>query len=385
MTRTTGTVAARPRSARWAVSFIFAVNGILVGTWAARIPAIQQHLGLQTGALGLALLCAAAGSLVAMNVAGYVAARIGSSLVTTVAGVLLCCTVPMLAVAPSLPLLAASLAFYGAAQGSMDVAMNTQGVAVERRYGKPILTSFHAFFSFGGLIGAFLGGIAGGRNVGPLPHFVAVSTFSAIALLIAGRHLLPGAADAGGDSISFVFPSSTLLMLGIIAFCTVLSEGAIADWSAIYLQHSVGAGAALAAGGYAAFSLLMAGGRLVGDSLTERAGPTAVVRIGTTMAAAGIALALLVPWAPVAIVGFGLVGAGLASVFPIVISASGRSRDISSGNAIAAVSTCGYFGFLVGPPTIGFVAQATGLRTALLLIVALCVLAAILSPRVGRS
>ena len=374
---------ALPRAARRAVSLIFAANGTLAGTWAARIPAIQQHLGLQSGALGLALLGAAVGCLVATNAAGYLAARFGSSLVTTVSGLLFCCTVPLLALAPSLPWLALGLALYGATGGSMGVALNTQGVAVERRYHQPILTSFHAFFSFGGLIGAFLAGIAGGRGIVPLTHFVAISAIAAVCLVVAARYLLPARADAGGGSSSFVFPSGTLLMLGVIAFCTVLSEGAVADWSAIYLQHTVATGAALAAGGYAAFSLLMAAGRLVGDSLAERIGPTAVVRAGTLMAATGISLALLVPWAPVAITGFALVGAGLSAVFPIVISAAGRSRGISSGNAIATVATCGYFGFLVGPPSIGFLAQVVSLRLALLLIVALSLLATALSPRVG--
>ena len=376
---------APPRRARWAVSLIFAANGILVGTWAARIPAIQQHLGLQSGALGLALLCAAVGSLVAANVAGYLAARIGSSVVTTMSGLLFCCMVPLLALAPSLPWLALALALYGATGGSWGVSMNTQGVAVEHRYGRPILTSFHAFFSAGGLVGASIGGLAGGRGIAPLAHFTAISACAAVCLVVAARHLLPAKADAGRGSSSFDFPSGALLMLGVIAFCTVVSEGAVADWSAIYLQHTVATGAALAAGGYAAFSLLMAAGRLVGDSLTARRGAQAVVRAGTLMAATGIALALLIPWAPLAIIGFGLVGAGLSSVFPIVISAAGRSSEHSSGNAIAAVATCGYFGFLVGPPSIGFLAQAAGLRAALLLIVALSLLAAALSPRVGGA
>jgi MFS family permease len=375
---------APPRRARWAVSLISAANGILVGTWAARIPAIQQHLGLQSGALSMALLCAAVGLLVATNVAGYLAARFGSSVVTTISGLLFCCTVPLLALAPSLPWLALALALYGATGGSWGVAMNTQGVAVEHCYGRPILASFHGFFSVGGLIGASLGGLAGGRGIAPLAHFTAISAVAAVCLVVAARQLLPAKTDAGGSSISFVLPSGALLMLGVIAFCTVLSEGAVSDWSAIYLQHTVATGAALAAGGYAAFSLLMAAGRFVGDSLTARSGARAVVRAGSLMAATGIALALLIPWAPLAIIGFGLVGAGLSSVFPIVISAAGRSSDSSSGNAIAAVATCGYVGFLAGPPSIGFLAQAAGLRAALLLIVALSLLAATLSPRVAR-
>lgn len=373
-----------PRPARWAVSAVFAIHGTLSGTWAARIPAIQQHLGLQPSALGLALFSAAIGSLVAMNLAGYVAARVGSSVVTAVAGLLFCAAVPLLALAPSLPILALSLAVFGAAGGSTDVAMNTQGVAVERRYGRPILTSFHAFYSLGGLLGAGLAGLASGQGIAPLPQFTVISVLCAASLLVAARALLPASADAGGSSISFVFPSGSLLLLGTIAFCTVLSEGAIANWSAIYLQHTVGTGAALAAGGYAAFSLMMAAGRLVGDNVTMHAGHQAVVRFGPLLAAAGMMLALFVPSTLVAIAGFGLVGAGLCAVFPIVISAAGRSKGISSGNAVASVATCGYFGYLVGPPAIGFVAQVGSVRIALLLIVVLCLLATAISSRVGE-
>ena len=376
---------APPRRARWAVSLNSAASGILVGTWAARLPAIQQHLELQSGALGMALLCAAVGTLVATNVAGYLAARVGSSVVTTISGLLFCCTVPLLALAPSLPWLALALTLYGAAGGAWGVATNTHGVAVEHCYGRPILASFAAFFSVGGLVGASVGGLAGGRGIAPLAHFTAISACAAVCLVVAARHLLPAKAEAGGSSSSFVLPSGALIMLGVIAFCTVMSEGAVADWSAIYLQHTLATGATLAAGGYAVFSLLMAAGRLVGDSLTARYGAKTVVRTGTLMAALGSALALLIPWAPLAIIGFGVVGAGLSSVFPIVISAAGRSSDTSSGNAIAAVATCGYVGFLVGPPAIGFLAQVAGLRAALLLIVALSLLAAALSPRVGGA
>ncbi len=376
---------APPRRARWAVSLNSAASGILVGTWAARLPAIQQHLDLQSGALGMALLCAAVGTLVATNVAGYLAARVGSAVVTTMSGLLFCCTVPLLALAPSLPWLALALTLYGAAGGAWGEATNTHGVAVEHCYGRPILASFAAFFSVGGLVGASVGGLAGGRGMAPLAHFTAISACAAVCLVVAARHLLPAKAEAGSSSSAFVLPSGALIMLGVIAFCTVMSEGAVADWSAIYLQHTLATGATLAAGGYAVFSLLMAAGRLVGDSLTARYGATAVVRTGTLMAALGSALALLIPWAPLAIIGFGVVGAGLSSVFPIVISAAGRSSDTSSGNAIAAVATCGYVGFLVGPPAIGFLAQVAGLRAALLLIVALSLLAAALSPRVGGA
>jgi MFS family permease len=369
--------------ARCAVATIFAINGMLGATWATRIPAVQGSLRLSPSALGIALLAAAVGALVAMNIAGYLAARFGSSRITIVAGLLFCGSLPLLALAPSLPLLMAALLVFGATTGSMDVAMNTQGVTVEKRYGRPILTSFHAFFSIGGLLGAFIGGVVAGRDIGVLPHFVMMAAVCAMALLGVSGLLLPADVDAGGSKTAFAWPTGMLLTLGIVAFCSVLGEGAIADWSAIYLLHTIGAGAALAAGGYAAFSLLMAVGRFLGGSLTARFGPVTMVRFGALLAATGLSLSLAVEWTPTALLGFGLVGAGFSVIFPITLSAAGGVRGIPSGTAIAAVATCGYVGYLIGPPTIGFLAQASSLRAALIVIVSLSLLAAILAPVVG--
>ncbi len=261
--------------------------------------------------------------------------------------------------------------------------MNTQGVTVEKQYRRPILTSFHAFFSVGGLLGAFIGGIVAGRGIDVLPHFAMIAAVGALALLGVSRFLLPADSDAGGSKTAFAWPTGILLALGIVAFCSVLGEGAMADWSAIFLLHDIGAGAALAAGGYAAFSLLMAVVRFFGGGLTARFGPVAMVRFGALLAAAGLSLALAVHWTPTALLGFGLVGAGFAVIFPITLSAAGGVRGIPSGTAIAAVATCGYVGYLIGPPTIGFVAQASSLRVALTVIVALSLLAAMLAPVVG--
>jgi MFS family permease len=371
--------------ARCAVATIFAINGMLGATWATRIPAVQERLKLSSSALGIALLCAAVGALVAMNIAGYLASRFGSSRITVVAGLLFCGSVPLLALAPSLPILMVALVVFGATTGSMDVAMNTQGVAVERRYGRPILTSFHAFYSVGGLVGAFIGGIIAGQGMGVLPHFAMMAAICALALLGVSRLLLPNDADAGGSAIALAWPSGILLALGIVAFCSVLGEGAMADWSAVYLLHGIGTGAALAAGGYAAFSLLMAIGRFLGGNLTARFGPVTMVRFGALLAAAGLSLALAVHWTPTALLGFGLVGAGFSVIFPITLSAAGGVRGIPSGTAIAAVATCGYVGYLIGPPSIGFLAQAVSLRIALAVVVALSLLAALLAPVVGTD
>lgn len=365
-----------PRSARMAVAILFFLNGAIFATWVTRIPAVQARLLLNPGELGLALLGTAAGALVAMNLSGYLSARFGSRSVTTIAAMCLCAVLPLLALAPTLLVLVATLVLFGASNGSMDVAMNTQGVAVERRYGRPILNSFHACYSLGGLAGALVGGLVASRGFAPLPHFLGIALLCAILTCSVARFLLPAHADAQGMGVAFARPTRALLALGLVAFCVVLGEGAIADWSAVYLNGTLRTGAGLAAAGYAAFSIVMAVGRGVGDRLTARLGSRTMVRLGGLVAAAGLTIALVFSWVPIAILGFGLVGAGFSVVFPLTLSAAGRASKQASGTAIAAVATCGYLGFLVGPPVIGLAADALSLRIALGFVVVLSLCAA---------
>ena len=379
------TVPAVPRWARFAVSMLFFLNGAIFATWATRIPAVQARLALSPGELGLSLLGAAAGALVAMNLSGYLAARFGSRSVTIIAALILCLVLPLLALAPTLPALVAALVLFGASNGSMDVAMNTQGVVVERQYRRPILNSFHACYSLGGLVGALAGGLVASHSIAILPHFLGVALLCVILILSVAFCLLPAHTDAQRKGVVFVRPTRAILALGLVAFCVVLGEGAIADWSAIYLNGTLRAGAGLAAAGYAAFSVVMAVGRGVGDRLTARLGPGVMVRLGGLVAAIGLTLALVVMWVPIALLGFGLVGAGFSVVFPLTLSAAGHTSKQAAGTAIAAVATCGYVGFLVGPPVIGFVADILSLRTALVLVVILSLCAAVFARAVGAD
>jgi MFS family permease len=364
---------------------LFFLNGVVLATWAIRIPAVQARLTLSTGELGTALLGTACGALVAMNVSGYLAARFGSRSVTVIAAIALCLMLPLLALAPALPILVLTLVLFGASNGSMDVAMNAQGVAVERRYGRPIFNSFHACFSLGGLIGALAGGLVASHNIAPLPHFLGVALLSAILTLSVARFLLPAETDAQGTAVAFARPTRAILALGLVAFCVVLGEGAMADWSAIYLNGTLRSGAGLAAAGYAAFSMVMALGRGMGDRLTLRLGPGTMMQLGGLVAATGLTLALVVSWIPLALVGFALVGAGFSVVFPLTLSAAGRNSKQPAGTAIAAVATCGYAGFLVGPPVIGFVADALSLRIALGLVVLLSLCAAVCARTIKKG
>ncbi len=374
-----------PRAARLAVAMLFFLTGMTFASWATRIPAVQSKLGLSTGELGLALLGTAAGELVFMNLAGYLSARFGSRSVTVIASLCLSVTLPLLSLAPNLLVLIASLFLFGAAFGSVNVAMNTQGVAVERRYGRSIFSSFHACYSVGGLTGALVGGLVAAHNIAPLPHFLGIALAGIILTLAVARLLLPARVDAQGAGVAFTHLTRQLLVLGLVAFCVVLGEGAMADWSAVYLNTTLHSGVGLAAAGYAAFSIIMAVGRSLGDRLTNRLGPGTMVRLGGLVAAGGLTLALVVNWVPLALVGFGLVGAGFSVIFPLTLSAAGRTSQQVSGTAIATVATCGYVGFLVGPAAIGLAADSVTLRVALGLVVLLSLCAAIFAPVVGGN
>ena len=250
-----------PRSARFAVVVLFFLTGLTFASWAVRIPAVQTRLRLSPGELGMALLAIAAGELVSMNLAGYLAARFGSRSITVIASVCLSVMLPILALAPTLPVLVATLVLFGASFGSVNVAMNTQGVAVERHYGRSIFSSFHASYSIGGLSGSLVGGLMAAHDVALLPHFLGVACLGSILTLAVARFLLPAHVDAQSAGVAFAHPTRTLLALGLIAFCVVLGEGAMADWSAVYLNTTLRTGMGLAAAGYAVFSIVMAVGR----------------------------------------------------------------------------------------------------------------------------
>ena len=373
-------------AARLAVFGIFFLNGFGFGSWAVRIPAVQERLDLGEGLLGLALLGMAAGSLVSMPLAGWLVSRLGSRHVVGATGLGFFLALPLLAVSPSLALLVLALAFAGASGGSLDVSMNAQAVAVEKGQGRPIMSSFHAAFSLGGLAGAAVGGVVAGWGVGVAPHLAGVSALSLAAFVLAYWRMLPADVDRGeGGEPAFARPTRALAGLGVISFCVLLGEGAMADWSAVYLNGTLGTGPGFAAAGFAAFSATMVAGRLLGDRVTARFGPVALVRAGGAVAAAGLGVSLAVAHPAAALVGFACAGLGFSIIFPTALSAAGRADGAATGPAIAAVATAGYFGFLVGPPSIGFVAEGVGLGGALFIVVALSAAIVVLAGSVGRG
>jgi predicted MFS family arabinose efflux permease len=365
--------------ARTAITGVFFLNGAAFSGWYARLPAIQDKLDLTPGQLGLALFAAPLGLLCAQPAVGALVARRGSRPVVALAP-LFCLAVVLPALAVSLGTLVLAVLVVGAANGSLDIAMNAQGVAVERASGKRMFNSLHAAFSFGALAGAGIAAIAAGAGVAPLPHLAVAAGVGAAAAAVLVRWLLPD--EGHPEARRLARPSRRLAALGVVAFAALLAEGSVFDWSGVYMARIADATAGLAPLGLAAFSLFMGFGRLSADGIAARVGSAATARGGALLAAAGMGLALARPTAAVAVAGFALMGAGLSAVFPLALRAAGLDEDVP-GPALAAVSTVGYAGFLTGPPLIGALAEAGSLRSALLLVPALCLVAAALSGHVG--
>ena len=377
-----------PRAARVAVAAAFAINGVAGGNWVVRIPAIQERLNLSEATLGLALLGMPLGAIVVMPFAGSWAARFGSRVIVRLGTFGICAGVMLPGLAPNLFGLALALVLYGMANGVQDVSMNAHGVAVEKRYGRTIMSSFHAFFSVGAMAGAITGGLVAQAGVTTRVHLISVGVVLAIATMIVMRHLLPAEVDATKSTTRepvFVRIPRAVLGLGIVGFCALLAEGAMADWTAVYLRNTLDTSPGLAAAGYAVFSLTMTAGRLAGDRLTDYLGPVRIVESGGILSAAGVGLALLLANPFVALLGFGLTGLGLSIIVPVVFSSAGRSSVIAPSRAISAVTTTGYFGFMAGPPLIGFIAHAVTLRGALVVVVVLSLVMVGMSGAVGRD
>jgi MFS family permease len=364
--------------ARVAITSVFALNGILFASIFSRLPTIQDRTDLSDGALGLALLCSMLGLVVSQFAAGALVARIGSRRLVVVGALGYAAGLIPVALSGSFAALAVSLAFIGVANGVLDVSMNIHGLTVERALGRPILSTLHAAFSFGALTGATVGALVAAAGVGVVAHLTGMALLGAVAALTAGRFLLPSSADAAPEGPLIARPTRALLAIGVFAFCLLLAEGAVNDWAAIYLDDEIGTGEALAASGLAAFSVTMGFGRLFGDRLVQRLGPVPLARGGAMLSLAGMVVVLSASGALLAVPGFAAMGLGLAALFPLALRAA-AARGPVAGPSVAAVSALGYLGLLTGPPVVGGVSEAVGLRAALVFVAALLGVAALLA------
>ncbi len=350
---------------------VFFLTGAGNSAWAALVPFAKARAGVSDGALGLLLLCLGIGSIVTMPVSGALAARFGCRRVMIVAVLLVAGSLPCLATLSSLPSLVPALMIFGAGIGAMDVAMNIQAIIVERASGRAMMSGFHGLFSLGGIAGA--GGMAALLSAGasPLSAASCVSLGVLISLAAAVAHLLPyGAAN---DGPAFAIPRGIVLLIGTLCFVMFLAEGAVLDWSAVFLTTIRHMATSIAGLGYAAFATTMTIGRLAGDRIVERLGRRRVVLLGGLCAAAGFVIATAIPSWPVALLGYALVGVGCANIVPVLFTAVGRQSVMAENVAVPAITTLGYAGILAGPAGIGVIAHLTNLPAAFLVLAAMLV------------
>lgn len=372
------------RTPRNAVVAMFILNGALLGIWASRIPAIADKHQLSADMLGLLLLCLAAGAILSFPLAGRMVDQFGAAQVTRVIAVAYCAALIALGLAPNLGLLALSLFLFGMAHGSMDVSMNVWAAEVEKAAGRPIMASFHAMFSLGAGLAAAMGyfAIRGGLDV---PAHFALSSLplGVVSLAVASGPWQSNRSSGKGGSL-FAFPRGALVFVGLIAFAAAMGEGAVADWGAVFLNGTIGTTEALATFGYSAFSVAIFIMRMLGDVIIKRFGAGKTARLSGITALVGVLTVVTSGTLAQALIGFALMGFGYAVLFPLAFSRAASDPNLSPGRAIASVATLGYGGLLLGPPVIGFIAELTSLRLALITLAVLAGLIIAFAPYLSR-
>ncbi|GAQ56411.1 MFS transporter [Streptomyces acidiscabies] len=383
---------------RVVLTVFFAVDGFIFAGWVVRIPDIKEQTGASASSLGLALLCVSAGAVVTMLFTGRLCQRHGSHLITVICAVLLSLSITLPPHAHSVPTLGAVLLLFGVAYGGINVAFNSAAVDLVTVLRRPIMPSFHAAFSLGGMLGAGLGALVAG-SLSPAWHLLLLGVVGLVVTAVAGRTLLrlPPARAHAGDHDRAVRPVRAhrnddkptggprarrlVIVFGLIACCTAYGEGALADWGALHLREDLNASAGAAAVGYSCFALAMTVGRLSGTTLLERLGRSRTVVAGGTLAAAGMLLGALAPAFWAALIGFTVAGLGLANLFPVAVE---RAGALAGPHGVAVASTLGYGGMLLGPPAIGFMADWLSLPTALTSVAVLAGLAALIGAGAER-
>lgn len=353
----------QPRTYRFAVAAFFFIAGICFASWASRIPDISKALHLSEGSLGAVLFSLPIGSMCSLPLSGWLVAKLGSRKVATLSGLIYPSVLICLGFCNTVPLLITTLFFFGLFGNMMNISVNTQAVGVEALYGRSIMATFHGVWSLAGFSGAAVGTLMIARGFDPNQHFIGIAAVMMGLALYTQQYILRSD-NSSPDQPIFAKPDANLLKLGLIAFCCMAAEGTMFDWSGIYFQKVVQAPKNLTTLGYAAFMSTMAGGRFLGDRLVTRFGRKKILLGSGSMIATGLLTAVIFPSLVTAIAGFLLVGIGVSSVVPVVYSEAGKSTTMSAGVALAAVSSIGFLGFLIGPPLIGFIAELFSLRTS---------------------
>jgi len=348
---------------RLAVSLFCFCQGLAFASWASRIPDIKTKLHLSDGQLGSLLFALPLGQLATMALSGTLVTKFGSKKVLTVAAALYVVALTNLGLASQGWHLGVSLFIFGIIGNMCNIAVNTQGVAAENLFDKPIMSSFHGAWSIAGFTGALVGLLMINLHIAPYLHFWIIAGLVWISILINNKFLVAGVGPASTTKKKlFSKPEGALLQLGVIGFCSMATEGAMFDWSGVYFKDIVKAPQALVPLGYASFMVMMASGRFIGDRLIARLGRKRVLQVSGVLISSGMFLAVLFPYIITAVIAFMLVGLGVATVVPTVYSVAGRNAKVSPGIALAMVSSVSYLGFLMGPPLIGYIAELASLR-----------------------
>lgn len=359
----------RPQDARIAASMFFLVDGMVFGTWATLIPSFQARFGMTEGNISVVLLGMVVGALISMPIAGQTIARHGSRANLLFLAPGFCVALALLALAPSFTLLVAAATLFGAFKGAFDVSVNSQGIAIENAVRKPIIATFQALWSIGGLLAALVVGFALKKEFSPLSIALTVSMALLVVVAFSARSLMGGDASHAKGNSKFKLPNGNLLRIGILACMALFAEGVMMDWSAVYTRDVSRAEAWLAPIAYGVFSCCMAGGRLAGDYLISRFGPAGILRLSGILTTIGLIIIVGIHYWPATFLGLAFTGFGIANLVPILFGAGGRAHEGGVSKGVATVSMMGYFGFLAGPPIVGTVSHFIGLPGAFAIVV----------------
>ncbi len=358
------------RFQRIAVSIYFFIAGLTFASWACRIPDIKNKLHLSDAGLGSVLLSLPIGLMASLPLSGWLVGKFGSRKVLLIASVAYPVLLLFIGLAQTTFTTVIALFFFGMFANLFNISVNTQGVGVELQYQRSIMASFHGVWSLAGFSGALIGTLMISFQICTLYHFITIAILCILLGFFAYKHTLKQDSGKKNQPI-FAVPDKGLLLLGLIAFCCMVCEGTMFDWSGVYFDKVIKAPINNITLGYTAFMFSMASGRFVGDWLTTKLGGKLMLQMSGVLVATGLMLAVSFPNIIVATFGFLLVGLGVSTVVPLVYSAAGKSSNMTPGAALAAVSTIGFVGFLFGPPAIGFIAEASNLRWSFTLIAVL--------------
>ena len=370
---------------RWALAFFFFLSGLRFASWASRIPDIQAHLHLSDAALGSILFALPAGSMSGLPISGYLVAKFGSRKILLLAIFLFPVSMIGIGLSDSSLALAVQLYFFGVTGNMMNICVNTQAVAIEAQYKRSIMASFHGLWSVGGFTGAVIGTLMVSINMDPLHHYLLISVAGIILSFFIYPYTYKNEIQTQERKSFFVKPDAYLLIIGFIAFGSMVCEGTMFDWSGVYFLKVINASQHLRTLGYVSFMCAMSLGRFIGDQLISKYGAKKVLQLSGIVITSGLLFAVIFPYIITATIGFLLVGFGVSSVIPLCYAMAGRSKKLAPSLGIAAVSSIGFLGFLLGPPLIGYISQASNLRISFTVIACLGASIYFMAPRLKEQ